>query len=94
VFERVELCRCGNQGRILALYSDLLLDADVLAFVFEGAVGFVVRWRSCTSESYCQAVADAEARERLLLRMLRFKGPDFEDEGGIEDEEVEGYGRW
>ena len=78
----------------MALYSDLLLDVDVLAFVLECAIGFVVRWRSCTTESYCEAVADAEACERLLFGVLRFEGPDFEDEGGIEDEEVEGDGSW
>jgi hypothetical protein len=92
VLERVELCRRRDQGGVLRLNSDLLFDADVLAFVFEGAVGFVVRGRSCSAKCHCQAVADAEAGEGLLLGVLRLEGADFEDERSIEYEEVEGYG--
>lgn len=43
VLERVQLCRGGDQGRILAFYADLFFDAHVLASVLECAVGFVVR---------------------------------------------------
>jgi hypothetical protein len=78
----------------LAFYADLLLDADVLALVLECAVRFVVRGGACTAKGYRETVAYAEAGERLLLSMLRFECSDLEDEGGIEDEEVEGYGRW
>jgi hypothetical protein len=37
VLEGVELCRRRDQGWVLRLNSDLLFDADVVAFVFEGA---------------------------------------------------------
>jgi hypothetical protein len=92
VLERVELCRRRDQGGVLRLNSDLLFDADVLAFVFEGAAGFVVRGCSCSAKCHCQAVADAEASERLLLGMLWLEGADFEDERSVEYEEMEGYG--
>jgi hypothetical protein len=92
VLEGVELCRRRDQGWVLRLNSDLLFDADVVAFVFEGAVGFVVRGRSCSAKCHCQAVADAEAGEGLLLGMLRLEGADFEHERSVEYEEVEGYG--
>jgi hypothetical protein len=94
VLECVELCRCGNQCWVLAFYADFLLDADVLSFVLECSVVLIVDWCSSTAERYGQAVADAEASERLLLSMLRLEGADFENEGGVKDEEVKGDGGW
>jgi hypothetical protein len=78
----------------LALNPDLLFDANVLPLVLERAISFIVSWRTRTAECDCQAVADAEASERLLLGLVRFEGADFEDESSVEYEEVKGYCGW
>ena len=94
MLECVELRRSRDQSWILAFDSDLLLHADVLAFIFECAVGLIVMWCSRTAKGHCQTVADAEASERLLLGLLGFQSADFEDKGSIEYEQVEGDGGW
>jgi len=64
VSESVELCRGGDEGWILALHPYLFSYTNVMVSVFECAVGFVVRRRSCSTKRRCEGVAKAEAGER------------------------------
>ena len=50
VAECIELGRGGDQSWILALYPNLLLDADLTVLIRKGTVGLVVYRCSCCAE--------------------------------------------
>jgi hypothetical protein len=90
MLERIELCGCGNQSWILAFDADLLLHADVLALVLERAVSLIMCRGTRAAKGDREAITDAKARERLLFCLLRLECADFQDEGSVENEQVEG----
>jgi len=90
MLEGIELCRRGNQSWILAFDTDLLFHADVLAPVLERAVGLIMGRGARAAKGDCEAITDAEAGERLLFGLLRLECADFQDEGSVENEQVEG----
>lgn len=55
-----------------------------------------MRWSSGATKRNCQTISKTEARERFLLCNMRLKRAYFQDEGGIENEQVEGNigGQW
>lgn len=90
MLQRIELCRRGNQSWILAFDTDLLLHADILAPVLERAVSLIVGGGARAAEGHCEAITDAKAGERLLFCLLRLERADFQDEGSVKNEQVEG----
>jgi hypothetical protein len=95
VSQGVEFCGGGNESWVLALDPYLFFDADVLVFVLERAIGFVVCRRSSAAECGGECAADTEAgKRRVISGMLWFERADFKHQSGVEDEQMKGDICW